>query len=268
MNSALNQEQMNALAQAQAAKLRVARRALPSVIGHNYVDSVEGHQLADPNAIEMSVRPNQRLQPLQISRRFVLQRGQANDTHTLKALITRAAADLAFAEDAVILHGPDAADRLRNVLHVTFDDAELPEPDARLLPAGAPNIGGGANDLLNSITAGIGVLQDEGYYGNYYVIVSPSLYRDAYRNREAPMSAPIYQIQPLLANNGFLSSGVIVERRGVIFSLARETISLAVPVDTYVDRSLPNDVDGRPRFRVAQQFRLIVDHQAARVALA
>jgi uncharacterized linocin/CFP29 family protein len=265
MSYALSQEQMNALAQAQAAKLRIARRALPCTIGHHYVDSVEGHQLAAPGAgHQMSIRPNQRLQPLEMSWRFFLHRGQSGDPSALRALITRAAADLAQAEDAVILRGPDAGPLLIGRYHITFDPDEL-QTQERLLPVGAGNI---AVALLDSIIAGIQTLQVNGQYGEYYAIVSPELYSEAYRNRRTRLDAPIYQIQPLLAPNGFLSSDVLVDRTGVIFSLSRGTISLAVPVDTYVDCSLPEDGEGRPRFRVAEQVRLIIDDEEARVALA
>jgi len=265
MGNALSQEQMNALAQAQAAKLRIARRALPCTIGHHYVDSVEGHQLAAPGAgHQMSIRPNQRLQPLEMSWRFLLHRSQSGDTRTLKALITRAGADLAQAEDTVILLGAHAGPLLTDRYHITFDPGELQRQEG-LFPAGAGDIAGA---LLDSIIDGIEGLQADGQYGEYYAIVSPALYSEAYRNRRTRLDAPIYQIQPLLAPHGFLSSDVLTSRTGVIFSLSRGTISLAVPVDTYVDCSLPEDGEGRPRFRLAEQLRLIIDDANACRALA
>jgi hypothetical protein len=80
------------------------------------------------------------------------------------------------------------------------------------------------------------------------------------------MDAPIYQIQALLAKDGFLFSEAVAGRRGVIFSLARSTINLVVPMDTYVER-LTDDGNGQPRFRVAEQMRLVIDDPDARVAL-
>jgi hypothetical protein len=55
---------MTALAQEQASKLRVARRALVPAIGGGFVPSVPGHRVT--RASSLSVRPNQNLQPLQI----------------------------------------------------------------------------------------------------------------------------------------------------------------------------------------------------------
>jgi hypothetical protein len=79
------------------------------------------------------------------------------------------------------------------------------------------------------------------------------------------MDAPIYQIQPLV--KGFLFSEAAEGRKGVIFSLAREMISLSVPMDLYLDTALPNDSAGQPRLRLAQQFRLVIDDSDARAAL-
>jgi uncharacterized linocin/CFP29 family protein len=257
---------MNALAQAQATKLRVVRQALQPVIGHGYVVSVQGHRLAPAAAGQpMNIHPFPPLRPLQLSRSFFLHREQSGDADILKALITQAAADLAQAEDAVIFHGLVAQPTLIN-LNITFDPADLAQQAHFLLPGGA-NIPPGPGQLLNSILVGRQTLQNNAYYGEYYVIVSPELYREAYQNIAAGLNAPIYQIQALLATNGFLSSNALAQRRGVIFSLARGTISLSVPVDLYVDTAVPNDFQGRQQFRVAQQFRLIIDDPNAAVSL-
>jgi hypothetical protein len=64
------QEQMNAVAQTQATKLRVARKVIQPVIGSGYVDSVPGHRVIGGETL--TVRPNQHLRPLQMSRHFSL----------------------------------------------------------------------------------------------------------------------------------------------------------------------------------------------------
>ncbi len=96
--------------------------------------------------------------------------------------------------------------------------------------------------------------------------MSPALYREAYTNQNTPLDAPINQIQPLLADSGFLFSEAASGKKGVIFSLARATINLAVPMDSYVER-LTDDDKGQPRFRVAEQVRLVIDDRGAREAL-
>jgi hypothetical protein len=267
MRTTVNQDEMTALARAQADKLRVVRRAIKPVIGHAYVDSVPGHKVNRGSAPlwEMSVRP-QHLQPLQISRHFVLYPEQSSDFEALRSLITGCAADLAQAEDAVILLGPAARDLLKNTLHVTFDFENELEKQERLW-RGEDEYKN--QSILDSILGARKTLQKKGQYGEYYVIVSLQLYEEAYKPRAgtSPTDAPIYQILPLLANNGFLYSDALGGKSGVMFSLARGTISLSVPMDIWVDPSLSNDEEGRPRYKVGEQFRLVIDDTDARVDL-
>jgi uncharacterized linocin/CFP29 family protein len=266
MRNTIGQDEMTALARAQADKLRVVRRAIKPVIGHEYVDSVPGHEVSQGSQPpwEMSVRPNQHLQPLQISRHFMLYREQSSDFETLKSLITNCAADIALAEDAVILLGAAASNLLNNTLHVTFEDAELRAQ--KRLWRGPNNV---QQAILNSILQARTTLQTYSQYGEYYVIVSPALYEEAYKPlTSATTDAPIYQILPLLAKDGFLYSDALgPEKRGVMFSLARGTISLSVPMDIWVDSSLPNDGEGRPRYKVGEQFLLVIDNANAVVDL-
>jgi hypothetical protein len=253
--------QMTALAQEQANKLRVVRRALPPVIGQGYVDSVPGHRVN--RGPTLSVRPNQHLQPLQISRQFFLHKEQANNSGALNALISFAAADIAQAEDAVLLLGAEAAPFL-NKLNIKLDNPEELEKQEGLFHSKHPKV---AQPILQSILDGIKTLRERGQSGDYYVIVSSDLYEEAHTNRHTPLDAPIYQIQPLLAAQGFLFSETVPLKTGVIFSLSRNTISLSVPMDTFVDTSLPNDNEGRPRFAVAEQIRLVIDDPEARAEL-
>jgi len=254
-------DQMTALAQEQASKLRVARRALSPIVGQGFVASVPGHRVT--KGTSLSVRPNQNLQPLQMSRHFFLQREQAADGLTVNALISFAAADIAQAEDAVILLGAEAAPLLQR-LNIDLTDPEELRAQQGLFHHQQPQV---ARPILESVLEGIKTLRERGQSGDYYVIVSPELFEEAHTNRHAPFDAPIYQIQPLLASEGFLYSEAAPAGTGVIFSLARNTISLAVPMDTFVDTSLPNDSEGRPRYAVAEQIRLVIDDPEARAEL-
>jgi hypothetical protein len=254
-------DQMTTLAQEQAGKLRVARRALSPVIGQGFVPSVPGHRVTKGSSL--SVRPNQNLQPLQMSRRFFLHREQVGDSLTLNALISFAAADIAQAEDAVILLGAEAEPLLQR-LHIDLADPEELRAQQGLFHHQQPQV---ERPILESVLGGIKTLRERGQSGDYYVIVSPELFEQAHTNRHAPFDAPIYQIQPLLASDGFLYSEAAPAKTGVIFSLARNTISLAVPMDTFVDTSVPNDSEGRPRFAVAEQICLVIDDPDARAEL-
>jgi uncharacterized linocin/CFP29 family protein len=215
----------------------------------------------------MSVSPYQPQRPIQISRSFFLHRQQSGDDEILKALITQAAADLAQAEDGVILLGaaaaPVGAPPLPFLANITYDPAEV-AAQVSLLPAGPANV---TQSILDRIIAGIQGLRANGYYGEYYAIVALDLYSEAFRNIGPGRNAPIDQIKPLLAPDGFLGSNTLPATTGVIFSLARGTVRLLVPVDTYVDITIPNDNQGRQRFRVAQQFRLMIDDANATLAL-
>lgn len=265
MRTTVNQDEMTALARAQADKLRVVRRAIKPVIGHAYVDSVPGHKVNRGSAplwemFALSTCSRSRFRGISC---FT----QSNPAISrLRSLITGCAADLAQAEDAVILLGPAARDLLKNTLHVTFDFENELEKQERLW-RGEDEYKN--QSILDSILGARKTLQKKGQYGEYYVIVSPQLYEEAYKPRAgtSPTDAPIYQILPLLANNGFLYSDALGGKSGVMFSLARGTISLSVPMDIWVDPSLSNDEEGRPRYKVGEQFRLVIDDTDARVDL-
>ena len=178
------------IAQCQAAKLRVVRRALEPNIGTGYVAGVTGHHVT--SGLDALIRPNQSLQPMQLSRYYVLYPGQTNDTQSQLKLARYSAADLAFAEDLVCLHGHDALPHLER-LQIVFDKFDL-ERQTGLLEKGHGIVEEGK--ILPSIVEGITTLLARGYPGEYYAIVSPALFEDAHKNRGTLMDAPIYQISP------------------------------------------------------------------------
>jgi len=258
-----HESRLNAVAHDQAQPLRVGRRVLKLVgpQGDRYVDAVLGHRV-DRNQ-SLSIQPNQQLRPLQISRHFQLFHEQGNKDGSLDTLVQFAAADLALAEDAVVLLGADAGPFLKK-LYVELDNPPDLEKQEGLFDKDQKEV---AKPILDSILEGIEQLQQRGQFGDYFVIVSPALYREAYTNRQNPVDAPIYQITPLLREkDGFLFSEAAEGKRGVICSGSRGTINLAVPVDLHVE-NLPPDEKGQPQLRAAQQFRLVIDDRDAREAL-
>jgi hypothetical protein len=257
----LTPDQMNTIARDQATKVRVLRKVLQPAIGQGYVDSVPGHRVI--KGPSLTLRPNQHLQPLQMARHFSLHKEQINDESALNTLISFAAADIAQAEDAVVLLGSRAGPFLDKLDVRVENPHELAEQEGFLLDEDKKV----AQPILNSILDGIKTLRERGQSGDYYVVVSPDLYEEAYKDRKTPLDAPIYQIQPLLASQGFHFSEALPPKTGVIFSLARNTIILSVPMDTFVDLSLPNDSQGRPRLAVAQQIRLVINDSEARAEL-
>ena len=268
------QATLNGVAHDQATALRVARRALKLTGPQGaYVENVPGHRV-NPGRI-LSSSPNQPLQPIKISRHFILFREQWNDQDALQRLVQFAAADLAQAEDAVVLLGALAGAFLQK-LNVELDQPSELDHQEGLFDKEQPE---SKAPILDSILEGIEHLQRRGQFGDYYAIVSPALYREAYTNRHNPLDAPVHEIRALLGQNScppkpatptcnerLLCCEAAEGRRGVIFSLARGTISLAVPMDTFVDHPT-YDEQRQPRFRVAEQFRLVVDDNRAKHSL-
>jgi uncharacterized linocin/CFP29 family protein len=119
--------------------------------------------------------------------------------------------------------------------------------------------------ILESILEGIKRLRDGNHHGEYCVIVSPALYQEAFKPRTNTLDAPIYEIRPLLKDNGFLYSPAAREKTGVIFSLGGHTIDITVPVDATVE--FTDEQKGIAELRVVEQCRLRVNDPSAAVAL-
>jgi len=90
------------------------------------------------------------------------------------------------------------------------------------------------------------------------------LYQEAMKPRQNPFDAPIYEIRPLLIENGFRQSQALPPRTGVIFSLNGDGLKIAVPVDTSVE-FVEEKKDAF--LQVVEQIRLVVDVPEAVVAL-
>src|SRR5215813_4123056 len=226
---------LNTFAHDQAATLRVARRVLKlSGPQGAYVDSVAGHQI-EPGP-SLSIRPNQHLQPLQISRHFHLQKEQFHDDETIRTLVESSAADIQLAEEAVVLLGNEAGTFLDR-LNISLDNPAELKQQTGLFDNKQPEV---KKPILDSIQEAIAQLQQRGQIGDYCAIVSPALYLEAYTRRQVPGDEPIREIKARLRENGFLYSEAAEGKRGVVFSLARNAINLAVPMDAYVER-VPDD---------------------------
>src|SRR5262249_11904464 len=122
--------------------------------------------------------------------------------------------------------------------------------------------------ILDSILQGIkdlGTNAKNRRLRNYVVVVSLDLYQEAFRNRETPFDAPIYEIRPLLMQDGFQYSQALPPKTGLMFSASGDPIKIAVPMDATVE-AVP-ELSGSVTLRVTQQVRLVVDVPEAVVAL-
>jgi len=251
-------QRINTLVHDEAARIRVARRVLPLFGSSNgFVDNVVGHQV-NPGP-PLSIRPGQGLVPVEVAVDFQLSPEQFGDEQAAMALATRAAYQVALAEDAVILNGARASGLLDR-LHVTERNL-----DAQVGLVGSEQ-GTVEAPILVSVLEGIKELRTRNHHGEYCVIVSPDLYQEAFRPRTNTMDAPIYEIRPLLKEGGFLYSPAAPERTGVVFSLGGHTIDMAVSVDAMVE--LTDEERGLAFLRVVEQFRLRVNDPSAAVALS
>jgi uncharacterized linocin/CFP29 family protein len=122
-----------------------------------------------------------------------------------------------------------------------------------------------AQPILQSILEGIKQLRARNHQGEYAVIVSPDLYEQAFKPRHDTLDAPIYEIRPLLKENGFLYSAAAPETTGVIFSLGGQTIDMNVSVDAKAE--LTDEERGVAILRVVEQLRLRLNDPTARVNL-
>ncbi|MBA3868889.1 MAG: encapsulin [Anaerolineae bacterium] len=262
-----NQESVDNLAHDAASEIRVVRPLLKlygkqgaytgNILGHQIISSKQDKDISS----SLSIPINQSLTPLILSCDFTLQQEQFSDVDALNTLVVEAAYRIAVAEDAVILLGSDAQTFIKR-LNVKADENYLAN-QARLFPKGAKQVGQDRS-ILDCIVGGIADLEKNGRIGRYAAIVSLDLYQEAMKPRTSAMDAPIYEIRPLLIEDGFRHSQVLPPRTGVIFSLNGDGVKIAVPVDTSVE-FVEEKKDAF--LQVVEQIRLVVDVPEAIVAL-
>jgi uncharacterized linocin/CFP29 family protein len=231
---------------------RRARKVLPLSLLYvdrpNYVEGVTGLRVEGGDILQM--RTPQTLSPVMLSSYFLLRPQQFTDKAAALHLATQAAYRVAFAEDAIVLYGHEARDELDR-MHVRAEGLG----EQRGLAGEGDEIE--RDSILDCILAGIGVLQGRLRFGDYCAIVAPDLYMEAYRPRYTPLDAPIYEIQPLLREKGFVSSPASRPRTGAIFSLGGASIDLAVAYDAHVEYD--HEERGQAILRVVEQVCLRIN---------
>ena len=253
-----NQESVNKLVHDASQEVRVIRPLL-KLYGKQgaYTANIVGHRVTAQSPLSVSI--DQNLTPAILSCDFMLQQEQFTDENALNTLAVEAAYRVAAAEDAVILLGAKASEFI-DELSVNAENLDkqtglLSDPPVQLQDE---------RTILESVIDGIKKLQGKGRLGRYAAIVSLDLYQAAMRPRQNAFDAQIYEIRPLLVENGFRNSQALPERTGVIFSLSGDTIKIAVPMDTSVE-SVEEKKDAF--LQVVEQIRLVVDVPEAVVAL-
>jgi hypothetical protein len=229
---------------------------IPIVSGKsNYEDVVQDLSVIAGPAL--SIRPSAKLAPVKISSAFRLAQQQFADEGLAGRLALRPASHLAFAEDAIILHGRRATITVA-ALPIIDENTTLGEQDGLFyrpppeIPLGKP--------ITDSILQGLETLQSARHYGPYCVIVSPDLHREAMTPLARSSTPCIAPILPHLREDGFRFSDAATPRTGVIFSLGGAAVDLPIPWDAHVEC---RTVAGDATFVVVEQFRLRINDPRA-----
>jgi uncharacterized linocin/CFP29 family protein len=245
----------------QVGMLRLDPPLIPIVPGKAAYEDVVQSFRVNPGP-PVSIKPSAKLAPVKISLEFMLAQQQFTDELLAARLALRPAADLAFVEDAILLHGKRAADVLKRV-GVKDENGTLEEQEG-LFVKGPEKIDG-KKTIDVSVLEGIQKLRDAQQYGPYCVIVSPDLHREAMTplgDSGVPRIAPIL---PQLRENGFRFSPAASERTGVIVSLGGAAVDLSVLWDVHVEC---RTVEGDATFVVVEQIRLRLNDPRAVVTLS
>ena len=243
-------------------RIRASPPLIPIVSGASrYEDVVQSYRV-DDGGPPFRIRPNKKLAPIKISSGFVLAQQQFSDELLATRLALRPASDLAFAEDAILLHGKRAKETLPGLdfedENRTLDEQEgLFLREARPLPA--------KRDIFESILKALEVLQENKQHGPYCVVVSPDLHREAITPVESGTTPRIDPILPQLREHGFRFTEAARPRTGVAFSLGGGALDMLIPWDSHVEC---RKVEGDATFVVVQQFRLRINDPRAVVPLS
>jgi uncharacterized linocin/CFP29 family protein len=246
-----------------ANSVRMIRRVIPPFGEPGaYVQSVVDNKISV--GPPLSIEPGRTLVPLELSVAFLLEQEQREDDLVVRTLTTRAAYLLGLGEDATLARGQDAAKILREL---NVESRGLAEQEG-LFVGEPPKVD---RPILDSILGAIQELRKQNHHGPYSAIVTPSLWSEAYRPRKNTVDAPIYEIRPLLREDGFLYSSALLEQKnaddkvGVVISTGGLSMALTVPMDAHVE--LSEERKGQVFMRVVQQLRLRLTDRTSAVAM-
>jgi uncharacterized linocin/CFP29 family protein len=240
-------------------KIRMDPPVIPIVPGKStYEDVVQSFKVTVGPPV--SIRPSSKLAPVKISLEFLLAQQQFTDEVLVARLALRPASDLAFAEDAILLHGRRAAAVLKE-LGVKDENSTLDEQEG-LFQADPNPID--PKKIVESILEGIQKLRNDHQHGPYCIVVAPDLHKEAMTPLGDSGTPRINPILPQLRENGFRFSEAAPNGTGVIFSLGGAAVDLPVLWDAHIEC---RTVEGDATFVVVEQFRLRINDPRAVVTL-
>jgi uncharacterized linocin/CFP29 family protein len=197
----------------------------------------------------LNVPDRQPLVSAEIRCPFRISSEQKGDERVAQALVRAAAHRVGRGEDAVEVLGRDASSALQSL---KLTSQNLAQQTSRLIGPRQAAVG---QPILNSIIKAMQALQTRGYFGDYWAIVAPDLYREAFQPQTGPLDAPIHAIRPLLSEEGFRYSPAVPPTKGVLMSIGGGTVHITVPRDVHVRWA----EEGRDiTLEVATYFRLLI----------
>ncbi|SFE80945.1 encapsulin [Nitrosomonas sp. Nm166] len=187
----------------------------------------------------------------------------SNPIEALGNFVTIAARKIANAEDAVILLGKNAKERLSLYgVNASYLEKQIGLLDTALeLP---PN-----QSVSESVREGMSELLRNGCVGDYAVVVSDALDKQARTRNQVTHTTELEEMRNLVTEERFILSSALEGRTGVMMSLSDNGIKLAVPVDISVQFVSLQLVEGTIQaiLRVVEQIRLVIDIPEAIVPL-
>lgn len=209
----------------------------------------------------LNIKPSRKLAPVKFSSEFLIAQQQFEDETLSARLALHPASDIAFAEDAILLHGPKAAGVLKK-LGIRDENATLDQQVGLFVAAPKPLPP--KREITDSIREGLEELQKQQQHGPYCVVVAPDLHREAITPPGTGTTPRIAPVLPELRESGFRFSEAAEPRTGVIFSLGGGAIDLCIPFDSHVEC---RKVEGDATFVVVEQIRLRINDPRAVVTL-
>jgi len=201
-----------------------------SIVDYRFRQPAAGPRVrAAGQAIVIGAQPN--LVTAEVNSDLKVRFDQHNNIEIARILVTQAARELALGAEFLILYGDQAENELNNrgiAIDVTFGNLNQLDASSRLVQQINPPVVVG-QPILDSIVQAIATAQGDGQFGPYFVVVGRDLYQEAYAPRGAAFDAPIYEIRPLLTENGFHVSNALPPDQGVLVSRGGASIFLACP---------------------------------------
>jgi uncharacterized linocin/CFP29 family protein len=249
---------------AQWGRFRMDPPLVPIVPGKSqYEDVVQSFRVIVGSPL--SIKPSTKLAPIKISVAFQLAQQQFADEAIAVQAAMQPAMDLAFIEDAIILHGKRASEFFEGSPQIKDEDETLDDQIGLFLDS--PKAIADGKSIVESILEGLTALRDAKHqqHGPYCVVVSPDLHQEAMTPLGESAFPQIAPILPQLRVDGFRYSEAAPKRTGVIFSLGGGALDLPVLWDAHVEF---RSVEGPAIFVVAEQFRLRINDPRAVVTLS